>query len=134
MSLYKPSIAKQIAVVGSLLALALPAIVVAGLSYMYFLEYGLGADMHAKPETLLESAKVTLACFPMTILVLIAILLAGIIWMFIMSRVLSWADIQYYAEQAKQRNARIPWVSDILDRIWEAMLKKRKIREAKQRK
>ena len=52
-----------------------------------------------------------------------AILISGIPWMFVVSRILSWADIQYYT---KQKGRRIPFLSDWLDRLWLRMIESRR--------
>ncbi len=126
MTQYKPSVAKQAAVMCSMFVLVLPALTAAGLAYIHFLEHGLGVDLDAKPENLIDGAVMVVSIFPMIVAMLAAIFVAGTLWMFVMSKVLPWSDIQYYTEM---KSPRYPWISDTLDRIWKAMLKRRKDRE-----
>ncbi len=90
---------------------------------MWFLEYGLKLDMNAKPESPKDSLLTLVAVLPVIPIMLASILVAGLPWMFVMSRVLSRADIRYFT---KQNGNRVPWLSDWLDRVWERMIESRK--------
>jgi len=129
MNQYKPSVAKQTAVMCSMFVLVLPAIAASGLAYIHFLSNGLGVDMEAKPENLLDVAVMILSVLPMMAVMLTAIFVTGSIWMMIMSKVLPWPDIQYYTQM---EGPRYPWISVTLDRMWKSMLTRRKHREAQQ--
>ena len=123
MTEYKPSIRTQVVYFATFFALVLPAIVLAGEGYFLFLEHGLKIDMNEKSEGIRDSLFMMLMMLPMVPTIVVGILLAGMPWMFFMSRFLSWADIEYYG---KQKGPRFPWLSDWLERIWERMLESKR--------
>ena len=116
---HKPSVRTQIIVFASLFAVALPAILFSGMGYMWVIEHGLKLDTHAKPEGIQDSLLILVTVFPMIPLMGLAILIAGIPWMFVMSRVLSWADIQHFT---RQKGPRLSFLSEWLDRLWLHMI------------
>ena len=129
MNAYKPSTARQAVIMCSMFALVLPAIALSGMSYMYFLEHVLCFDMNESPANLVEGLKGLLVCAPIIVVMFLSVLVAGILWMFIMSKVLPWPDLMYYT---KMEGPRYPWLSDFLDHLWNTMLKQRKDGDAQQ--
>jgi hypothetical protein len=123
MSDYKPSVRTLIMVLASFFAVVLPAIWFTGMGYVWFIEHGLKFDTTAKPEGLVDRLLVLVAVLPMIPLMVLAIFISGIPWMFFMSRVLSWAEIQHFT---KQKGPRLPFVSAWLDRMWIHMTQSRK--------
>ena len=123
MAEHKPSIRTQVIVLATFFVVVLPAIGVTGMGYIWFLEHGLKLDTNAKPEGIMDRLSILLAAIPIIPTMLVAILVAAIPWMFMMSRVLSWADVQYYT---KQKGPRLPLVSNWLDRVWIRMIESRK--------
>jgi len=125
MSEYKPTVRIQVMVLGSFMLMVLPSIWVAGMGYMWLVEHGLKLDMDAKPQGIGEQFIMLSTVLPMLPAMLMAILISGILWMFIMSRALSWADLQYFThmnDSAKKKRSRFPFVSDWLDRLWQRMI------------
>ena len=122
MTEYKPSVRKQITILASFFVIVLPSIWLAAMGYMWLLEHGLKIDTNAKPEGLVDRLLVLVTVLPMLPVMLLAILIAGLPWMFVMSRILSWADLQYYT---KQKGTRFPLLSDWLDRLWLHMIESR---------
>jgi hypothetical protein len=123
MTEYKPSVRTQIIMLATFFAVVLPAIWFAGMGYMWFIEHGLKLDTNATPEGVVDHLLMLVTVLPMIPVILVAILISGIAWMFVVSRVLSWADIQYYT---KQKGRRYPFLSDWLDRLWLRMIESRR--------
>lgn len=123
MSDYKPSVRTLILVLGSLYAVVLPAICLTGMGYMWFVQHSLKLDINTQQEGVVDRLLVLGAVLPMIPLMVLAIIISGIVWMFVMSRVLSWADIQHLT---KQRGPRFPLVSSWLDRLWLRMIESRR--------
>ena len=107
---------------GSFVVLVFPGIFLAGLGYIQLLEKGLGLNRDAAPNSFGDQLFFLLIFLPMLPAMLLAILVAGIPWMFIMSRFLSAADIEHFS---KQKSASIPWVSNWLDQLWLRMIASR---------
>lgn len=103
--------------------MVLPAIWISAMGYIRFLEDVLKLDTHPKPEGILDRLFELLLVLPMIPVMLLAIFLAGIPWMFLMSRVLSWADLEFFNKPNKQR---LPLFSDWTERLWVWMIKSRK--------
>lgn len=125
MSEYKPQLRAQVTVLVTFFLVVLPAISLAGIGYMWFLEHGLKFDTNAKPEAILDRLIVLLAVLPIIPVMLTAILLSGIPWMFAMARLLSWDDLQYLT---KRKGPRLPFLSDWIDRIWSRMIEPKRPR------
>ncbi|HNQ90147.1 MAG TPA: hypothetical protein PKM73_16135 [Verrucomicrobiota bacterium] len=87
------------------------------------MEHGLKIDTAAQPESVVDRLVVLLLVLPMIPLMVLAIYIAGIPWMFIMSRNLPWADIEYFTGN---KGPRIPVLSDWSDRLWLRMIASRK--------
>ncbi len=112
----------MIVVLASYVAIVLPAIGLAGLGYMLFIEHGLKLDTTAKPGGVVDRLLVLGAVLPILPVMILAIIVSSIPWMFVMSRLLSWADIEHLT---KQRGLRVPFLSVWLDRLWLRMIKSR---------
>ena len=123
MSDYKPSVRTQIILPATFLAVVLPAIWFSGMGYMSLIERSLQLDIKAKPEGIADHFLILATVLPMIPVMLLAILIAGIPWMFAMSRLLSWDDIQYFTSQ---KGPRFPLLSDWLDRLWLRMIESRR--------
>ena len=123
MSDYRPSVRTQIILLATLFAVVLPAIWFAGMGYMSLIEHSLKLDTNAQPEGIVDRLLILVTVLPMIPVMLLAILIAGIPWMFVMSRLLSWADIQYFTTQ---KGPRFPLLSDWLDRLWLHMIESRR--------
>lgn len=123
MSDYKPSARTTVLVLMSFFAIALPAIWFTGMGYMWLVEHGIKFDTATKPEGFVDRIVVLLAVLPMIPLLVLAIFVSGIPWMFVMSRVLSWPDIQHFT---KQKGPRLPFLSALLDRLWLRMIESRR--------
>jgi hypothetical protein len=107
----------------SFLAVVLPAIWLATMGYMWVIEHGLKLDTDAKPEDMLDRLLILLVVLPMIPFMAAAVFIAGIPWMFVMSRLLSWTDIQHFTAQ---KGPRLPLLSTWLDRLWLYMIKSRR--------
>lgn len=118
---YKPSDRAQLGLMLSFLPIVLPAIVLTGLGYFWLLEHGLKLDTFTRPEGIKDRLLMVLLILPMIPVLLVAILLSSIPWMFIASRLLSWPDLQFYTNQ-NQKGPRMPLLSDWLDRLWLQMI------------
>ena len=123
MSDYRPSGRTLVLVLVSMFAVVLPAIWFTGMGYISFSEHSLKLDANTKPEGVVDRLLILAAVLPMIPLMVLAIFLSGIPWMFVMSRVLSWADIQYFTEQ---KGPRLPFVSAWLDWMWLRMIQHRR--------
>jgi hypothetical protein len=123
MSEYKPLLRTQITVLATFFVLVLPAIWFAGMGYMWFIEHGLKLDTNAQPEGIVDRIISLVAVLPMIPIMLAAILVSGIPWMFVMARLLSWDDIQYFT---KSKGPRLPLLSDWIDRMWLRMIESRR--------
>ena len=123
MSDYKPSARTLIIVLASFFTVVLPAIWLTGMGYMWFIEHGLKIDTTTKPEGVVDRLLVLVSVLPTIPLMVLAILISGIPWMFVMSRILSWAEIQHFT---KQKGPRVPFVSAWLDRVWLHMIQSRR--------
>jgi hypothetical protein len=123
MSEHKPSVRTQIILLATLFAVVLPAIWFAGMSYMWLIEHGLNLDTNARPEGIVDRLLILVTLLPIIPVFLAAILITGIPWMFVVSRLLSWADIQYFT---KQQGPRFLFLSDWLDRLWLHMIESRR--------
>jgi len=123
MTEHKPSVRTLITVLGSFFVIVLPAIWFAAMGYMWFIEHGLKLDVNARPESVMDHLVILVAVLPIIPVMLIAILVSGIPWMFVMARFLSWDDIQHFT---KKKGPRLPLLSDWLDRIWLRMMESRK--------
>jgi hypothetical protein len=123
MSEYKPPVWTQITVLASLFVIMLPAIWFAAMGYMWFIEHGLKLDTNATPEGIVDRLLILVTVLPMIPVMVGAILISGIPWMFAMSRLLSWADIQYFT---KRKGPRFLLLSDWLDRVWLHMIEPRR--------
>ena len=123
MSEHKPSVRTLILVLASFFAVVLPAILVTGVGYMWLIEHAFELDTTTKPESLVDRLVVVVTILPMIALMLLAILISGIPWMFVMSRLLSWADIEHFT---RQRGPRLPFLSAWLDRLWLRMIQSRR--------
>jgi hypothetical protein len=110
-------------VLGSFFIIVLPAICFAAMGYMWFIEHGLKLDVNARPESLMDRLVILVAGLPIVAVMLVAILVSGIPWMFVMARFLSWDDIQHFT---KKKGPRLPLLSAWLDRIWVRMIESRK--------
>lgn len=66
---------------------------------------------------------VLLLLLPMVPVMMLAVCAAGIPWMFIMSRVLPWDDIESFTAK---KGPRVPLLSDWLDRLWLRMIDRRR--------
>ncbi len=115
MTSYRPSARTQILTLASFLAMVLPAISVAGMGYLSFLEKRLNLDMDAHLEGVVDHLLMLAAVIPMIPIMLTAIVLAGILWMVFIARCLSWPDIRFYT---RQKGRHVPVLSDCLQRIW----------------
>ena len=120
---YKPRIRTQLVVLATFLVLVLPAIWFSGMGYIWFLETGLKLDLDKKSEGFADGLLMLATVFPIIPVMMVGILAAGIPWMFLMSRYLSWAEIQYYT---KQKGPRMPLLAEWLDRLWERMIESRR--------
>lgn len=107
----------------SLFVVVLPAIWFAAMGYMWFIEHGLKLNANAKPDGIVDRLLILVAVLPMIPVMLVAILISGIPWMFVMSRVLSWVDIEYFTTK---KGPRVPLLSDWLDRLWLRMIESRR--------
>lgn len=125
MSEHKPSVGTQIILLATLLAVVLPAIWFAGIAYLSLIEHGLKPDTNARPESMVDRLLILVMLLPLIPVFLAAILITGIPWMFAVSRLLSWADIQYFTNQT---GPRFPFLSDWLDRLWLHMIESRRPR------
>jgi len=123
MSEYRPSVMTQITLLGSFFVIVLPAIWFAGMGYMSLIEHVLKLDANSKPDGIVDRFLILVTVLPMIPVMLLAILISGIPWMLVMSRILSWADIEYFT---KQKGPRLPFLSDWLDRLWLHMIESRK--------
>jgi hypothetical protein len=123
MSEYKPSVRTQIMLLGSFFVIVLPAIWCAAMGYMWLIEHGLKLDVNAKPESVMDHLVMLLAVLPMIPVMLAAILVAGVPWMLVMARLLSWEDLEHFT---KKKGPRLPLLSDWLDRIWLRMIESRR--------
>ena len=123
MTEYKPSVWTQIVLLATFFAVVLPAIWFAGMGYMWLVEHGLKLDTNATPKGVVDQLLILVTMLPMIPVILVAILISGIPWMFVVSRVLSWADIQYFT---KQKGRRYPFLSDWLDRLWLHIIESRR--------
>jgi hypothetical protein len=123
MSEYKPRLRTQIAVLASFFIVVLPAIWLAAMGYMWFMEHGLKLDASAKPEGIVDRFLTLLTVLPIIPTMLAAILATGIPWMFVMTRLLPLADIEYYT---RQKGPRVPFLSDWLDRVCRRMIESRR--------
>jgi hypothetical protein len=121
---HKPSPRTLILVLASFFVVVLPAICFTAMGYMWFVEHVLKLDCNTKPESIVDQLLVLAAVFPMILLMPVAIMIAGVPWMFAMSRVLSWSDIEYFT---KQKGPRLPLLSDWLDRLWLHMIQSRRL-------
>jgi hypothetical protein len=90
---------------------------------MWLIEHGFKLDLDAKPDGIVDGLLMLLMVLPIIPVMLLAILISGIPWMFVTSRVLSWADIQFFT---KQKGPRFPILSDWLDRLWLRMIESRR--------
>jgi hypothetical protein len=120
---HKPSLRTQVVILLTFLAVVLPAIGLAGIGYVRFVEHGLKLDINARPEGIIDRLLILLMVLPMIPAMLVAILVTGIPWMFVMARVLPWADVEYYT---KQKGPRLPFLSDWLDGLWRRMIESRR--------
>jgi hypothetical protein len=93
------------------------------MGYIWLMGHSFKIDMDAKPEGIMGGMVMLLMVLPIIPVMLLGILIAGIPWMFVMSRVLSWADIQFFT---KQEGPRFPILSDWLDRLWLRMIERRR--------
>jgi hypothetical protein len=107
----------------SFFAVVLPAIWFSGMGYMWLIEHWQKLDSDATSEGVLDQLLNLVTVLPVLPVIVAAILISGIPWMFVVSRILSWADIQYYT---KQKGRRIPFLSDWLDRLWLRMIESRR--------
>ncbi len=123
MSAYKPRLKTQIAVLATFFVIVLPAIWFAAMGYMWLVEHGLKIDASAQPESIVDRLVVLLLVLPMIPIMVLAICIASIPWMFIMSRILPWADIEYFTGK---KGPRIPLLSDWFARMWLRMIESRK--------
>ena len=123
MSDSKLSVRTLIFVLASFFAVVIPAIALTGIGYMWFIEHGLKLDSTTKPEGIGARLLVFGAVLPMIPLMVLAIFISGIPWMFVMSRVLSWAEIQHFTTQ---KGRHLPFVSAWLDRMWLRMIQSRR--------
>jgi len=123
MSEYLPTLRTRLLALSTLLIVVLPAIWFAGMGYMWLIEHGLKLDTQAKPQTLIDHLIILVALLPMIPVMVCAICLAGIPWMFVMAHTLSWEDIQYFTNQ---KGPRLPLLSDWLDRLWLHMVRRRR--------
>jgi len=123
MSDYRPCLKTLIAVLATFFAIVLPAIWLSAMGYMWLVEHGLKIDTAAQPESIADRVLVLLLVLPMIPVMVLAIYIAGIPWMFIMSRILPWADIEYFTHK---KGLRIPLLSDLSDRLWLRMIESRK--------
>ena len=123
MNEHKPRVRTQIAVLATFFIVVLPAIFFAAMGYMWFVEHGLKIDAEAQPESIVDHLLVFLLVLPMIAVMVLAIFLAGIPWMFFMSRILPWADIEYFTAK---KGPRVPLLSDWLDRVWQRMIECRR--------
>ena len=123
MSEYKPSVRTQFILLGSFFLIVLPAIWFAGMGYMWFIEHGLKLDVNARPESVMEHVVILVSVLPMIPVMLVAILVSGIPWMFVTARLLSWNDIRHFT---RRKGPRLPLLSDWLDRIWLRMIESRR--------
>jgi len=112
---YKPPMRIQIGVMVSFFLVILPAIALAALGYMWYIENVLKLDVNAKPEGIVDRLFILVTVLPMIPVMVLGILVSGILWMLIMARLLSWPDIQYYTAK---KGPRCPILSDWLDRLW----------------
>ena len=123
MSDYKPPVRTQITILASFFVVVLPAIWFASMGYMWFIEHGLKFDTNAEPDGIVDRLLILVTLLPMIPVMLVAILISGIPWMFAMSRVLSWLVIEYYTTK---KGPRVPLLSDWLDRLWLRMIESRR--------
>ncbi|MEY4202132.1 MAG: hypothetical protein RLZZ265_3872 [Verrucomicrobiota bacterium] len=122
---YKPSSRTLIVLLASLFAVVLPAICFAAMGYIWVMKNGLNLDTDAKPETIGDRMLILAQVLPMIPLMVMAVFISGVPWMFVMSRLLSWADIVYFT---KQKGPRLPIISACLDRLWLRMIESRRPR------
>jgi hypothetical protein len=123
MSEHKPSVRTQATILGSFFVIVLPAIWFAAMGYIWFVEHSVEVDFNARPESVMDHLLILLAVLPMIPVMLAAIVVSGVPWMFAMSRLLSWDDIQYFT---MKRGPRLPVLSDWLDRMWLRMIESRR--------
>lgn len=123
MSEYKPPPRTTALLLATFFVVVLPAIWFSGMGYMWLIEYGFDLDIDAKPDGIVDRLLMLLMVLPIIPVMLLAILITGIPWMFVASRVLSWADIQFFT---KQKGPRFPIISDWLDRLWLRMIESRR--------
>jgi len=112
---HQPSIRTRIFVLMSFFAVALPAISLVVIGYVWFFKYGLQWDIYAQPQSWLDRLCIFAAVLPLLPLLVLALTLAAIPWMRLLARCLSWADIEYFT---KQKGAHIPLLSPWLERLW----------------
>ena len=93
--------------------------------YTWVMKNGLNLDTDAKPESIADQLLILAQVLPMIPLMVMAIFISSVPWMFVMSRLLSWADIVYFT---KQKGPRLPIISDWLDRLWLRMIESRRPR------
>ena len=124
----KPGWRSHAVVLGSFFTLVLPAIAAAALGYLWIVQRGFGVDIDARPEGWGDRLRNLLMLLPMIPLMVAAVLLAGIPWMWIASRCLPAADLEYYSQR---RGPRWPWLSDWLEHLWQRMLEARRRRDAR---
>lgn len=123
MSDYKPPARTTAILLATFFILVLPALGFAGMGYMWGIEHGFKLDPDAKPEGILDGLLMLLMVLPMIPVMSFAMLISGIVWMFVVSRVLSWADLQFFMNQ---KGPRLPILSDWLDRLWWHMVERRR--------
>jgi len=123
MSEYKPGVRTQVTLLGSFFVIVLPAVWFAAMGYMWFIEQYVKVDVNATPESVMDHFLILLAVLPMIPVMLAAIVVSGIPWMFAMSRLLSWDDIQYFT---MKKGPRLAVLSDWLDRMWLRMIESRR--------
>ena len=127
MSEYKPRLRTQLVVFATFFLVVLPAIWFSAMGYIWFIEHGLKLDTNSKPDGLMERLFILMLGLPIIPVMLAAILMAGIPWMFVMTRLLSLTDIEYFTKQnSKQKRPRLPFLSDWIDRLWLRMIESRR--------
>src|SRR5215216_2310272 len=99
MTEYKPSVRTLMMVLGSFFVIVLPAIWFAAMRYMWFIEHVLKLDVNARPESVMDHLVILVAVLPIIPVMLVAIFVSGIPWMFVMARVLSWDAIQHFTKK-----------------------------------
>ena len=120
---YKPPARTTAILLATFFVVVLPAIYFSGMGYIRLVEHGFGLDLDAKSDGIVDGFMGLLMVFPIIPVMLLSILITGIPWMFVASRVLSWADIQFFT---KQKGPRLPILSDWIDRLWLRMIENRR--------